>query len=222
MRRSIIVFILLLISISSFAREPGNSQIIPHFGIGYSGADFKSWSGSDLGFYLVGDPTVLDNAELEYSMAYNWGADIVYFISSLAIVTGLIYEYKPVLIVYPKKTATKDFELKAELDFITIPIGVRYYLDIFYFGGGVYYGTAVGKADTETRAAYTETGSIDINNDFGLFLDIGLNYNFGEEIGIDIYLRYERGLVEIYDEEAIITDIKTRAFYLNAGVSYNL
>ena len=52
--------------------------------------------------------------------------------------------------------------------------------------------------------------------------ELGFDIPLGERISLDLGARYERGLVTIYDEEDVITDIKTRALFFGVGLSYLL
>jgi hypothetical protein len=77
--------------------------------------------------------------------------------------------------------------------------------------------------DTETTVGGdTVTDSLAIDDDFGFYVELGFDIPLGERISLDLGARYERGLVTIYDEEDVITDIKTRALFFGVGLSYLL
>ena len=219
--RRLFFIIFLLIPCITFARE-GTSRVVLHGGAGACTVEANAWSGSDLGNYLGGDPTLFNDAEAEADSAVNFGGDFIYFISNVALTTGLMYERKDFIITYPKNTASTDLKYEISSKFLTVPLGLRYYFEIFYLGGGIYYGRALDDADVTATAVTTAEFELEIDDDFGIFFDFGANYLFTETIGIDVYLRYEHGISEIYSENDLITDIKTRTLFINVGVSINL
>ncbi len=62
---------------------------------------------------------------------------------------------------------------------------------------------------------YKEDVKLKTNNDLGLFFDLGLNFNVSENGNLLTYIRYKRGITDVYDEEDIITNIKMRSILLN-------
>ncbi len=204
-------------------RQAGDMQVGGLLSLGVSSADATVWTGASVGNYLAGDPTLWGDASMDPGGAGGIGFSFRYFLTDeLALNTGLHFVAKSFTVVYPARTAFDDLELECTAYFATVPLGLRYVADIFYAGGGLYYGMA-GDMDTETTVGGdTVTDSLAIDDDFGFYVELGFDIPLGERISLDLGARYERGLVTIYDEEDVITDIKTRALFFGVGLSYLL
>jgi len=217
LKKIVCLVIILFGSTSLFAFTAGEKIIYPGFGIGISGGDADAVYGSALGAGLFGDATLFKDAESEMSFAYSIGAMFDYFIiDNLSITTGLSYDKTPYKFKYPRNTALNDLEISMDFAFITIPIGIHYYYDeLLLVGGGFYYGI-ITSDDSEIKAgSYKEDVKLKTNNDLGLFFDLGLNFNVSENGNLLTYIRYKRGITDVYDEEDIITNIKMRSILLN-------
>ncbi|HSV98121.1 MAG TPA: outer membrane beta-barrel protein [Spirochaetota bacterium] len=204
-------------------REAGMMQLGGSLSLGVSSADATVWSGPSVGWYLDGDPTLWGDASIDPGAAGGLGFSFRYFLTdALALSTGLHFVAKSFTVVYPARTAVSDLELECTAYFATVPLGLRYVADIFYAGGGLYYGMA-GDMDTETTVGgFTVEDTLSIDDDFGFYVELGVDVPLGERLSLDLGARYERGLTTIYDEDDVVTDIKTRALFFGAGLSYLL
>lgn len=204
-------------------RQAGDMLIGGLLSLGISNADATVWDGASVGNFLAGDPTLWGDASLDPGAAGGLGFSFRYFLTdSLALGTGLHFVAKSFTLVYPARTASSDLEIECTAYFATVPLGLRYVADIFYAGGGLYYGMA-GDMDTETTAGgITAKDTLSIDDDFGLYVELGVDIPLGERLSVDLGARYERGLTTIYDDDDVITDIKTRALFFGVGLSYLL
>lgn len=204
-------------------RQTGDMQIGGLLSLGVTSADLTAWNGASVGNVLAGDPTLWGDGSLDPDVGGGFGFSFRYFLTdALALNTGLHFVAKSFTLVYPARTASSDLELSGTAYFATVPLGLRYVADIFYAGGGLYYGMA-GEMDTDTSyGGTTASDSVAIDDDFGFYVELGLDIPLGERLSLDLGARYERGLVSIYDEDDVITDIKTRALFFGVGLSYLL
>jgi hypothetical protein len=223
-----ILLIILFVPVSVFAREVDPMQIFVNFGYGANFHDSKNMSGSAVGIAVESDSSLWGDSKQESTYTYNFGVGFNYFFSDyFSIVTGLYYEQKILDITYPKRTAIDDINAKYTFGFATIPIGVRYNYNWFFIGGGLYVAiddkVEVQVKHTTTLGQYTENYDRSSNNDFGLFVDLGVYFLIADKIGLTAFIRYEHGFSKVYDKpNVVVTDIQTRTAYLNIGVSYSL
>lgn len=219
----LLVVLFSFISLPLIARE-GNSQLSGSLYLGVSGADFTSWSGSTLGIVLDGDPTLWRDPSSDPGGAGGIGVAYRYFVNdNVTFNTGLAAIYKSFTVTYPAYTAIDDLTIDFGTTYLIIPVGIRLYFEYFFIGAGAYYGIA---GDAEVEVTYTtiygtatEKDTIDFYDDFGLYIDFGLDIPLSDQLSLELGMRYERGLSTVYKEEnAIITDVKTRALLLNVGL----
>ncbi|MEW6527083.1 MAG: outer membrane beta-barrel protein [Spirochaetota bacterium] len=219
----LLVVLFSFISMPLIARE-GNSQLNGNLYLGASGADFTSWSGSTLGIVLDGDPTLWRDPSSDPGGAGGIGVVYRYFVNdNVALNTGLAAIYKSFSINYPAYTAIDDITFDFGTTYLIIPVGIRLYFEYFFLGAGAYYGMV---GDTEVEITYTtiygtatEKETIDFDDDFGLYIDLGLDIPLSDQFSLELGMRYECGLSTVYkDEDAIITDVKTRALLFNIGL----
>ncbi|MGB4268402.1 MAG: outer membrane beta-barrel protein [Spirochaetota bacterium] len=204
------------------AHETG-LQIAPNLYLGASGADFTYWSGSTLGIIVGGDSTLWGDPSSDVGGAGGLGIDFRYFVNeNVALNTGLDAIYKSFTVTYPAISAIDDLTIEFGTTYLIIPIGIRMYFDYFFIGGGAYYGMS---GDTEGELTYTsiygtETikETLNFDDDFGLYIDLGLDIPLSDQVSLELGMRYERGLVTVYEEDDIVTDIKTRALLFNIGL----
>ncbi len=220
-----ILFVLILFSLSAtslFAFQSGEFRLYPTFGIGMSNASGKAWSGAQVGEFINGDSSLFKNAESKQSLCWNFGASFDYFFNeSLALTSGLLYESKPFKVVYPKNTAAKDLELTGNFKFLTIPLGVKYYIGMFFFGGGAYYSLFLSNNAEVKYGSSSSGGDLEnTKNDLGIFVDLGMNFNITDNTNLLVFGRYQRGLVNVYEENDMLTNIKMTAITLN--ISYGI
>lgn len=218
MKKYFFLFIFLLLCNSLFAMSTGDKIVYPSFGIGFSGGNFKAINGQDLGLLISGDSTMYKNPSPELSFAYNLGFGFDYFMTDkVALSAGIYYENRPCLVVYEKNTAANDFEVEFDFSFLTIPIGLRYYFEMLFLGGGLYYGKLLSD-DATVKADYTVDVQLeDTHDDIGFFLDFGFSHQLSETGSIIIFARYKRGLTYVYDAEDIVTDLKIIDLTINFG-----
>lgn len=216
--------VLLCLSSSLFAYAPGNKLLYGGFGFGLSSADSDALSGRDFGLFKDSDPELYKNSECDPAFAYSAGAAFDYFfMKNLAVTTGLSYDSTPVRISYDKNTAPDNVEYTYNLAFLTVPVGVHYFIeDMLIVGGGFYFAKDVSN-DAKIEEGYErDSMHLRINNDFGLFLDLGGNFKVTEEGSIIAFIRYKHGLSEVYDDTDIISDIKVRTITLNLAYGIRL
>jgi len=104
---------------------------------------------------------------------------------------------------------------------------MRIYFDYFYLGGGLYYGLAdtaqVEVTYTTIYGTTTEETDEDFDDDFGLYVDLGLDIPLSQVVSLDLGMRYEYGLKYVYsNEDAIITDIRMKALLFSVGLCFTL
>ncbi len=223
-KKTLLTFCIFIMAAVPLLAKEGASQFNGSVYLGVSGASATAWNGSMVGFMADNDPTLWGDASQEIGGAGGAGIAYRYFVNeNMAIATGLSFIYKSFSVVYPAITAIDDLTIDYGTTYLIIPFGVRVYLDYFYFGGGVYYGLA---GDTEAELTVTtfygketEKQTLNFNDDFGLYVDLGLDIPLSPELGLELGMRYERGLKEVYTEEDIVTNIKTNAFLFNVGLS---
>ncbi len=224
MRKLIITMALLVIGGPAFAAGPGEVRLIFSGGLGASGASYTAWTGRDVGVWMLGDPTLFNNGESEVQAAWNIGIGAgYYFNETLSLITGLYYDSKPLKFVYPRNTALNDLVFEVNAAFITVPVGLRVHLNAFFFGGGLYAGFLVNDdVDIKAGDVTIATGELDGNSEFGLFVDVGVDFSVSEKGSILVFARYEHGLSYYYNKEDIVTDIKTRSLQFNVGYAHTL
>jgi opacity protein-like surface antigen len=217
----------LLITTQLFARE-ASSQISGVLYLGASNANCTLWSGRTLGIVVDSDPTLWSDPSTEANAAGGLGFSYRYFATeNVALCTGLNLIYKSFTVNYPAYTAIDDLTLDISNTYVIIPAGMRIYFDYFYLGGGLYYGLA-GTAQVEVTyttiyGTTTKKTDEDFDDDFGLYVDLGLDMPLSDIISLDLGMRYEYGLKSVYsNEDAIITDIKMKALLFNVELCFTL
>ena len=138
-----------------------------------------------------------------------------FFINNFAVTSGIYYEKTPYEVKYPKRTATTDLTFNFDFAFLTIPVGIRYYKSMFLIGGGFYY-EAVLSDDTTISGLGNIDAKIDTNkNNFGFFIDLGVNFNLFQNNTLLGFVRFKKGLTNVYDEDDIITNVKMASLIFN-------
>lgn len=218
------MMVLLCISSSLFAYSPGTKLLYGGFGFGLSSADSDALSGAEFGLLKDSDPELYKNSECEPAFTYSAGAALDYFfMKDFAVTAGLSYDSTPVKISYDKNTAPDDVEYTYNLAFLTVPVGVHYFIeDMLLVGGGFYFAKDVSN-DARSKEGYErDSMHLRVNNDFGIFLDLGGNFKVTDKGSILAFIRYKHGLVDVYDETDIISDIQMRALTLNVAYGIRL
>jgi hypothetical protein len=206
------------ICISLEAQKAGDKILFAGFGLGATVSDFEYVVGSDVGYYMFGNSTLFNNAEesTDGGLAYNIGVMYDYFVFDRFSVTfGLSYDSNPVSYKYPKRTAANDLEIDIKFAFITIPVGVHYYFfDHLLVGGGMYLGIPV-RDDFEMKYGSAKASDeLTTNNDFGMFFDLGYNFDITEQHNILLSMRYKHGFSKVYSDDDMITNIKLSTLYI--------
>jgi hypothetical protein len=146
-----------------------------------------------------------------------------FIIDRLAITIGLYYEHSPVKYTYPKRSSIYDLEITGDFSFLTIPAGVHYFFTGWFFaGGGFYFGSTLNEEFEIKYGPISASDKFQTNNDLGMFFDVGGNFAITEKASILASLRYKHGLSKVYDRDDIITNIKMRAFMINAAYGIKL
>jgi len=217
-KKIVCMFIILLTTTSLFAFAPEDVIIYPLAGFGASGGSADCWSGATTGNFINSDPTLFKDAEVDPAFAYSIGVAFDYFLTdSLAIVSGLTYDSTPFNMVYERGTAANDLEISMDFSFLTIPAGVHYYIDeTILLGGGLYYGILLNDDSEMKYGSNKEDVKLEnTNDDLGMFIDLGLNFNIEDDQNVLVYLKYKQGLTDIYDEDDMVTNVKTRSITIN-------
>ena len=216
-----LLFAIALLFIASsplFAFNAGDKIVYPTVGIGISGGNSTALYGENLGT-LYGNSAYWNNANLETSFAFSVGAAFDYLITDrIALTTGLTYNYFPYQIVLPKKDAIDDAKYRIYFDYLTIPIGVRAYINYFLVGGGLFYAINL-TSDFENQNPYDSSnkGSVkEAKNLFGFFIDLGLNYELSETKSLQLYIKFLQSVTNTDgDNYDILKNIKQRVYTIN-------
>ena len=217
--KKIFTIFFLFFACNVYAFEQGTNIINLSGGLGISTGSADVYSGATVGEAIAGDPSLFSNAEPRAELAVNFGADINYFLTNnLAFLFGFYYDKTPFKTVYPKNTASEDLETIINFTFFTIPVGIRYYSDLFFFGAGFYYGILLNDdAEVKYGSTSADVELQDTHNNFGIFADLGLSGGVNSFFG---FIRYKRGLVNVYTDEDMITNVKLIDITLNVGYCF--
>ncbi len=219
-----VIFLMLVVLAASAV--PAKGQGMRLGGVLGGGAAFSSYSaitGEELGFFLAGDPSLWNDSESVAGGMFQIGATLeLPLTQGVNVLTGLLLQGKELKYRYPKNTDTDDLDVSVTYTSLTIPLGLRGYAGWLLVGGGVYFGLtdeATFKVEYESAS---EEVDVSIENDIGLFLDLGLAIPVSESVNIELFARYEHQANKLYDDPDVITDIKQRSLSLNIGVSVGL
>jgi len=149
------------------------------------------------------------------SWSLGCGAD--YALTGLTAVTsGLFIDKTPYKIVY-KKTASErnDLEINTDFVYLTIPAGLRLYVDLFMLGGGLYMGYTLSCKSSLKYGNSTTSVNLENPAAMGLFIDTGMNFT-----NLMLFFRFKSDLTCAYKREYIVTNIRTVS--LNLSVAYRL
>jgi len=209
---------------TAYAGSPGEVRYMFSGGVGVGGSSSTVWSGADTGDLLLGDTTLFKDAEQELCASWNLGAGADYFITeSVSLYAGFYYDSNLLRYVYERNTALNDLVFEVNADFMTIPLGIHFNTGQFFLGGGVYAGFLVND-DFEIMGGDVTiaTGELGANNEFGIFLDAGIEIPMGERGDLLLFGRYQNGLSYFYNDEDIISDIRTRSLQFNVGYAFSM
>ncbi|MDR3237176.1 MAG: outer membrane beta-barrel protein [Spirochaetia bacterium] len=208
-----------------FAFSNGDMLITPGFGLGASSGTATVWSGADLSYYLTNgsNTTWFKDGTTKYSFAWSIGCGFDYFFNdSVSLTTGLSYDSVPFKVVYEKNTFISDCEITFKLSYLTIPLGVHWYPSIFMIGGGLYYGLTLSNDAKIKVGSSSENFSADTSSVLGFFIDAGVNLDVANG-NLLLFAKFRSDLTYAYTEDGdLVTDVKTRAFTINAAYGFKL
>ena len=222
---TLITILFFACSSSLFALSPGDTILYPGLGLGVSTGNADTWSGHDVGFVNSNINGWKDAKTDYYSIAFSFGTGFDYLITdSLAITTGLSFDYLPYKIVWQKRDPlVSDIKLDIEFAYITIPIGIRYYFSYFIVGGGIYYAFNIMSDIKLKEPMGDEKHNLDAGNVFGFFIDLGLNFNVLEKNNFLVFVKYRQDLNAAYDDTGFhVTKIEMKALTLNLAYGIKL
>ncbi|MDR6966747.1 hypothetical protein J2X31_000745 [Flavobacterium arsenatis] len=126
----------------------------------------------------------------------------------------------------PNFNQDRTVDMKQRLEYITIPINLKYYLDAqkrFYVNGGPFIGFFLNSnLKTEGKNVNDNGDSIFKTLDFGANLGIGTNFKINEKNSLNLELRHNYGFVNIADFNYNDTKLKTNSFNLIANWQFDL
>lgn len=122
---------------------------------------------------------------------------------------------------------TRNVDVKARLEYITIPVNLKYYVDSqkrFYINGGVFAGIFL---DSNTKVEGENTNKNENylfqTLDFGVNLGVGTNIKITEKNSLNIEIRHNYGLKNISKAKVYNDDnVKTNSFNLIANWQFDL
>jgi len=122
----------------------------------------------------------------------------------------LLYEKQPI-------SYKTDYDVKMNFNFtyITIPVGLRIiFSDFFLIGSGLYYAKTL--KSNSTLDSVPVGPLVDVKDDIGLFVDLGLKFNMFETNSLMLYIRPKLGFVELEK----YNKVKTQAITFNAAYGF--
>lgn len=215
----------LLILVGSFKAAAQNS---PAIGIN---------AGSTLSWLRGNDVAKQNDAAVNFLVGASFEVPVS---NNLSFFTSLNYERKSVSRTIPFSSVglgnvpdpndpafrQGGFDVRYTLHYLTIPVNLRYYFGSakkFYVNGGPYAGFILGdSARIDGRDAEEEGGNYK-GVEFGINAGLGFRILSSEKHNLDIELRDNLGLTNIYDG-TIVNDgsVKTNTLNLIANWSFNL
>lgn len=206
-------------SLSLEAQKAGDKLLFPGFGFGASISSFEYHSGDEVGNTLLTPPgtNLLNDAQEDTSKgAYNIGIMYDYFFfDKLAINFGVNYDNNPLSYKYPKRMALYDLKFDYKFAFLSISCGFHYYFfEKLMIGSGLYVGIPILDDIKMTYGSQEFTSEMAVNNDVGIFFDLGYKFTITAADSILLSMRYKHGLTTVYDTDDAVTNIKIYSLYL--------
>ncbi len=188
---SILTALLLAVFISSTA----SAQILPKFGV-KAGANFTTFN---------------NESTYEYKTGFTAGvfADLAFPVLPISIQPEILYSQYG--------TNIEDSDLKMNINYLQIPVLVKFGFPTPVVKPNVYFGPYYGrKLNANVKNSPLSSVFNDMINasDFGVVVGAGVNIT---KLRLD--LRYTAGLTEVYDSNLNV-DAKNGAFALTVGVAF--
>ena len=211
-----------------FAVTKGSFILYPQAGLGASSAFCSTWSGDRLSEDVTNSPGAFKDTVIPapgYSLSIGCGIDYL-FTDSLAITGGLFIDGTSFSVIYTAKTALPNKEFIYSFTYFSIPAGLRFYGEIFIFGGGLYI-----DAPLASKLSVKYGGVTQKDDDFknrttaGIFLDIGVYNQLKEENSLMVFCRLKNDVTSAYKgkkEEEAVTNIKRISFNITIAYGFIL
>jgi hypothetical protein len=81
-------------------------------------------------------------------------------------------------------------------------------------GSGLYVGIPILDDIKMTYGSQEFTSEMAVNNDVGIFFDLGYKFTITAADSILLSMRYKHGLTTVYDTDDVIKNIKIHSLYL--------
>jgi len=224
LKKIILLICFLFASVSFlFALDEGSFILYPEVGLGVSGGFATVWNPEGASRFLGSNTTLFKKPQMEPGLSWSIGCGADYaFTDWLGITSGLFIDKTAYRALY-KKTGTGKNDLEIDIDFIylTIPVGLHFYRDIFMIGGGFYFGAPLFCSSSVKFDATKET-NLNSRATIGLFIDAGLNFYRTDANNLMVFLRFKNDLTYAYKEDDIVTNIKTFSLNLTAAYGFKI
>ncbi len=222
MKKLVLTALVLLSGTSLYAYTNGDAFQFFGGGGGISYGDAQNDHGSP-GEYYSGSSPYFKTAESCISFAWNIGFSGEIFVTdNISMNFGIMKENVKVKTVSPKANANSDAEYQFDFEFMSIPAGVHYYNNLFFFGGGIFYSLIQGQS-VKVRGFNEDLHPFLAKDDYGFFIDAGANLDVADKVNILVFARYKKGFAEIYKYHEIIEHVENiQTLTLNASVGIKI
>ena len=219
-------FLLLLASTATFAQEK------PKFGINL-GSTFSNIRVSDSN---IEEDFFFENTK--YDLNFLLGISIEFPLNEkFSLIGNVNYERK----TFKKSSAfdqptlpnpndpafnpDRTFEIKQRLEYLTIPINLKYYIGNqkrFFINAGPYAGFFLNSnLKFEGKTIRDNGDNLFKTLDFGANLGVGTNFKINEKSSLNLEIRHNYGLIDIVSKDDYIK-LKTNSFNLIANYQFDL
>jgi len=122
--------------------------------------------------------------------------------------------------------ANQQAELKLTIQYLTVPLNLKYYLDAqkkFFVNGGPFLGLFLNSSSTLNGSNTNEkSNNLFTALDFGANFGIGSYFKISEKYALNLELRHNYGLVNISNVPVVNNgSVKTNSFNLIANWQFN-
>lgn len=218
MKKLVFAVLFILSYASLYAYTYGDRFLFLGGGGGISYGDAQNDHG-DPGEYYSGSSPYFKSAESETSYSWNIGiSGEIFMTDNIALTLSIIKEDIKVKIVSQKDNANTDAEYLFDFEFMSFPVGVHYYYNLFFLGGGFYYSIIQGQSVKVNGSSEDLQGFL-AKDDYGFFIDTGINLDITDKVNFLVFARYKKGYAEIYKYHEIIEHVENiQTLTLNASV----
>jgi len=211
------LFLLLVASSATFAQHK------PKLGVNVGGT-YSNIRGNEIADTNKYDANFLIGASIEiplnerFSLLGNLNYERKTFKNTLNVIGGNPFD--------PMFT-TQNVDIKARLEYLTIPVNLKYYIDSqkrFYINGGAFAGIFLD-SNTKVDGENTNENENDLFQtlDLGVNLGVGTNIKITEKNSLNIEIRHNYGLKNISKAKVYNDDnVKTNSFNLIANWQFDL